>query len=294
MLWLIPALHPSFDGPEAAERAAVRFLPDTLSAGIRPHSRLEFSPDGRQVFWSGYLIGEGSTEWMFSSTWTGSGWTVPETVPVNGGQGNGPALSPDGTRLFFGAERSLEPGGPRYVGIWFADRTGDGWTDVQPVESTLDSTGFAGRPSLSSNGNLYYVARGTLSELPAVHRCRFEDGVFLEPEILGGGLADEIVLDPWIAPDERFLLVMLDADLSDRPSYGSSDVYIVRMLEDDSWGPAVNLGSVVNTWHFDRSPSMSRDGRYLFFIRAVGDVFVESDAQYYVLRWREIALSWDE
>lgn len=295
MLWLIPTLVPSCDGLDAADRAAaVPFLSGTLSAGIRPHSRLEFSPDGQQVFWSGYVIGEGTTEWMFFSTWTGSGWTAPETVPANDGLGNGPALSPDGNRLFFGAERPAEPGGPSLVGIWYADRIGDGWTEPQPVDVTLQNSGFVGRPSVARSGNLYYLARGELSEMPAVVRCLWENEVYAECELILGDLADEIVLDPWVEPKEEFMLLMLDADLSDQPTFGSSDVYVVRRLEDDSWGPAVNLGSMVNTGHFDRSPSLSRDGRYLFFIRAFGDVFVESEAHFHVLRWREIPLGQTE
>lgn len=288
-------LHSSVDGGEAAERAgAVRFVADTLSHGIRPHSRLEFSPDGRQIFWSGYVISEDNTEWMFTSTWGGHGWTVPEIIPINGGLGNGPALSPDGGRLFFGAERPLEEGGPTYIGIWYADREGDGWSQVQPVESTLDTTGFAGQPSMARNGNLYYLVRGSISAIPAVALCRFESGVHLEPELIGGVLEGEIVLDPWIDPDEKFLLIMLDADLSDQPNHGSSDLFIVRKRPDDSWGPIVNLGSAVNTKHFDRSPSMSHDGEMLFFIRAVGDIFVESDAHFYWQKWSEIPRSYVE
>ncbi len=295
LLYTVLILHSSVDGGEATERAgAVRFVADTISNGLRPHSRLEFSSDGRQIFWSGYVIGEGNTEWMFTSTWDGHEWTVPEIIPVNGGLGNGPALSPDGERLFFGAERPLEVGGPPYVGIWYADREGDGWTQVQPVEATLDTTGFAGRPSLSRNGNLYYLVRGSISAIPAVARCRLESGLYLEPELIGGALDGEIVLDPWIHPDEEFLLIMLDADLSDQPNHGSSDLFIVRKRPDDSWGPIVNLGSAVNTKHFDRSPSMSHDGEMLFFIRAVGDIFVESDAHFYWQKWSEIPRSYVE
>ncbi len=87
---------------------------------------------------------------------------------------------------------------------------------------------------------------------------------------------------------------MLDSDLSDQPSHGSSDLFMVRSRSDDTWGPIVNLGSTVNTKHFDRSPSISPDGEMLFFIRAVGNIFVESDAHFYWQKWSQIPRSYVE
>ena len=108
-LWVVPILSLPFILGATRGPVPVEFMPDILSAGIRPHSRLEFSPDGHKMYWSGYIIGEGNTEWMFSSTWQDGWWTSPVKLQVNDGLGNGPALSPDGDRLFFGAQRHLEP-----------------------------------------------------------------------------------------------------------------------------------------------------------------------------------------
>lgn len=278
------ALYLAVVGATPCGPVPTRLMPDILSEGIRPHSRLEISPDGREIFWSGWIIGDGNTEWMFTSTWREGAWSAPTKLEVNGGQGNGPALSPDGDRLFFGAQRPLEDGGPEFVGIWYADRENDGWGEVRPVEATLDSFGFAGRPSLADNGTLYYLARGMLSDFPAVHRCRFDDGAHTEPELLSGAFAGEIVMDPWIDPSEHFLLLMFDEDLSSRPSFGSSDLFISYHRPDDSWDEPTNLGPTINTEHFDRSPSISPDRKSLIFIRAVGDVFAASDAHFYRVR----------
>lgn len=44
------------------------------------------------------------------------------------------------------------------------------------------------------------------------------------------------------------------------------DLWVARRADSDSpWGPAVNLGSVLNTSANERSPALSRDGRLLFF-----------------------------
>lgn len=54
---------------------------------------------------------------------------------------------------------------------------------------------------------------------------------------------------------------------SNRPDgFGQNDLYVSqRNSEDEPWGPAVNLGDVVNSSSFDSRPTLSRDGHWLFF-----------------------------
>ncbi len=262
----------------------VRFMPEILSQTVRPHSALCFAPGGQEIYWSGYVIGEGRAEWMFVSHLENDTWSPPEKLDINSGRGNGPCLSPDGARLYFGANRPLDQDGPTMAGIWYVDRTPEGWGEIFSVESTLDSTGFAGRPSLAANGDLYFIARGTRSEMPTVFACSPAEGAHGEPGIVPGPFAEEIVMDPWISPDAQTLYLMLDEDMNARPGLGSSDLFVTHKSASGTWGEPVNAGPVVNTPHFDRSPSLSQGGKYLFFIRAEGDRFVTSDAHYYWVR----------
>jgi hypothetical protein len=259
----------------------VRFMPEVISKTTRPHSALCFAPDGRAIYWSGYVIGEGRDEWMFVSRLENDTWSQPEKLTINGGRGNGPHLAANGNRLYFGAKRPLDENGPEFWCIWYADKTETGWGELHPVESTLDSTGFSGRPSLTAGGDLYFIARGTRSEMPAVFACAQTEGVFGEPVIAPGAFEGEVAVDPWISPDGRTLLLTFEEMMSQRPGRGSSDLFVTQMGDDGRWGEPVNLGDAVNTPHFDRSPSLSPDGKYLFFIRAEGEMFVESDAHYY-------------
>ena len=53
---------------------------------------------------------------------------------------------------------------------------------------------------------------------------------------------------------------------SDRPGFGNQDLWVSRRdSEDEPWGPAVNLGDVINSAAFESRPSLSRDGHWLFF-----------------------------
>jgi hypothetical protein len=87
-----------------------------------------------------------------------------------------------------------------------------------------------------------------------------------------------LLVDPWVDPDEEFLLV------SCPPEEGPpmpTDIGISYRQADGSWGLPVRLGGAVNTPAFERFPSLSRDGKYLFFIRSFGRQFVGDQAHFY-------------
>ncbi|NQY09641.1 MAG: OmpA family protein [Flavobacteriales bacterium] len=53
---------------------------------------------------------------------------------------------------------------------------------------------------------------------------------------------------------------------SDRKGgFGGLDIYVSELQEDDSWGPAVNLGAAINSEYDEDSPFLSYDGKKLFF-----------------------------
>ena len=75
----------------------------------------------------------------------------------------------------------------------------------------------------------------------------------------------EYIAHPHIAPDESYL--MWDVERQDNLGSSQPDIYISFKESDGSWGPAINMGSEINTALYEQSPSLSPDGKYLFFIR---------------------------
>jgi Tol biopolymer transport system component len=68
-------------------------------------------------------------------------------------------------------------------------------------------------------------------------------------------------VDPFIAPDESYLIFA-----SDRPGgYGEADLYICFRQSDGTWPKAQNMGPSINTKTGELCPSVSPDGKYLFF-----------------------------
>ena len=148
-----------------------------------------------------------------------------------------------------------------------------------PVESTVDDRMIKGQVSVARNGNIYFTGRVLSERVPGIFICRYSNSKYLAPEKLAGPLATlPLVLDPWVDPDEKFLLV------SCPPQEGPplrTDIGISFRQPDGSWGIPVRLGGAVNTEAFERFASLSQDGKYLFFIRSLSPQFVGDQAHFY-------------
>ena len=186
------------------------------------------------------------------------GWTAPEEAAfAKGFPSNEPHITPDGKRLFFGCFRP-RPGAERAeYAIWVVERTADGgWG-----EARYHGPGMY--VSAASNGNLYMtdvtnVAGGGAIIYP------WTDGKAGPPRRLTGGVNSPRGADhSFIAPDESYILF----DSYHRPGGqgGEGDLYVCFRKPDGSWSEAFNLGDTINTPSTNFCPSVSPDGRYIFF-----------------------------
>jgi hypothetical protein len=237
-------------------------------------------PDGTGVFWSAIRLDD-RTQTVYYSAFDGVSFSKPVVAPFAAAKGNGgAAFSPDGKRLFFSVELAAKDGfSSKPTAIYYVERTESGWSGPAPIESTLDDTMTKGQVSVARSGNIYFSGRVLTERTPAVWICRYADGGYGPPEKLAGPVADApLLVDPWIDPEERFLLV------SCAPPAGPpmlTDIGISRRLPDATWSAPVRLGPAVNTEAFERFPSLSRDGRFLFFIRSSSEQFVGDQAYFY-------------
>jgi L-ascorbate metabolism protein UlaG (beta-lactamase superfamily) len=262
-------------GPEP-----VKFWPEVLSVERCPHGQLAFSPDGTGVFWSA-ILSPGPAQTILYSAFDGTKFTKFALAPFAAAKGNGgPAFSADGKRLYFNAELPPEGGSSAArTAICYVERTASGWTQPVPIAATVDDRMTKGQVSVARGGNIYFSGRVLTERTPAIYVCRYADGRYAPPEKLAGPIGEiPLLVDPWVDLDERFLLV------SCPPPAGPpmrTDIGICYRREDGSWDKPARLGPAVNTEAFERFPSLSRDGRFLFFIRSSSPQFVGDQAYFY-------------
>jgi Tol biopolymer transport system component len=242
---------------------AVLFAVGFLGADL--HSGPVFSHDGQEVFWSPL---EGSTGHILTSRLTDSGWSAPREVKFPAGPPNSfePCLSPDGHRLFFISQGSA--GTDFKETIWVATREDDGWGAPQLASPLISAFDIHWQISVAENGNLYFHARPMAGG--DIYVSTFVDGTYQEPVALSSAVNSELGEgSPFIAPDESYLIF----SRLDRSSSRKGELFVSFRTSDGSWSEARSMDRLNRDGVNELCPTVSRDGKYLFFLRNTPDGF---------------------
>jgi Tol biopolymer transport system component len=135
---------------------------------------------------------------------------------------------------------------------------------------------MGGYPSITKDGRIYYMSsiRKGYGETD-LYRSEFIDGKYSDGQNLGGMINTKYIeLDSFVAPDESYLIFC-----SDRPGgYGEYDLYVSFKDTDEVWKEPINMGPEINSVESVTRPSVTPDGKYLFFCKH----FDDHDAIYWV------------
>ncbi len=239
-------------------------LPESLEV-----EGVTFSRNGETVYLAA-ATEEGGTPRIMRAEWDDESEAFGDPVAVHFSTGefpdNDPFLVPDGSYLLFTSMRPSAQPGTGEGNVWVAQWQGNDagladWSEPWALP-LVNSGSWDGAPSLASSGNLYFSTRREgLDRGRELYRSELEDGAWLAPEPLGeplASLADDI--DPWIAPDESFLLFSSDRG-------GAFDLYVAFRSEVGGWFEPLPLGDAVNTEADETAPTLSATGEFLFFHR---------------------------
>lgn len=241
------------------------FAPGIVSTGADELNAV-FSPDGAEFLFTVKTPDRVRHTLMFVER-HGEEWTAPRTLPFSGSYSDAdPAFAPDGNRIYFISMRPLEGEGPPREDwdLWAVERTESGWGEPWNLGPPVNTDSLEVYPSVAADGTLYFSSGrpGGLGQND-IYRSRLVDGAFSEPENLGEAINSEHSEgDLFIAPDESYIVFVS----SGRPdSLGRGDLYVSFHAEDGTWSPAINLGQEINSRWTEYCPSVSPDGKYLFF-----------------------------
>jgi Tol biopolymer transport system component len=232
------------------------FGPGVVSgSGERLHGALAFSPDLREVYWP--VV----PPRILTVSCVGTEWSDPRPGPIPSGSAQAPSFSPDGRRLFFQANL---PGGHGSLDIWYLQHSDTGWAGPYNLAPPVNTARLESQPSVAADGTLYFTGflPGVAFERGIFRTERRGDG-YIEPVLLGPSINSPFIdYTPFIDPQQRFLLFA-----SSRPSTSedSLDLRVSFRSRDGTFGVARNLSEALRFERAARFPSLSPDGRYLFF-----------------------------
>ncbi len=199
---------------------------------------------------------------------TDSGWSPPVRLDsVNSKEWDGaPFLTYDQNYLYLSSERA---GGFGDIDIWISQRLGENWTKPKNIGAPINTKGYDGFASLSSDGKVLYFKRDAPEKAKCDSKYHFDlfystlkDGKWQEPKKLPPPINSEYCEGSHIIlPDGRTLIFS-----SNRPGgFGGHDLYKSEKKVDGSWTEPVNLGSFINTEADESIVSVPASGDIMYF-----------------------------
>jgi len=226
------------------------FAPDLISQKGRYEFAMSFSPGGERLLFTVQTADE--KVYLMRSGLVDGFWTRPEPVNLTAGARRDEMeafFARDGKYLYFAPyDEGLD------VRIWRVEIAGDEFDNPAPLTGPIEAAP-AFYPTSASSGAIYYT---NIMERKPYRAWRGTDGSWqVEP------LGLEFGGHTFVAPDESFVLVDARAD----DSLGEGDIYVAFANADGGWTTPVNLGDGVNSKNSESCPSLSDDGKFLFFSR---------------------------
>lgn len=279
-----PELSGPFMGQSLPDSIPTLFAPGVVSTGMFTRD-IAITPDGKEIY---FCVGIGNYTYstiLYTKEVDGK-WSTPEIVPFSGGPGVmdfEPALSADGSRLYFLSNRpdGDEPAGDQ--DIWVVERKGEGWGEPQNLGEPVNTDGGEFFPSLTNDGTLYFTRNEKGSGLNQIFRSHWDNGTFQEPELLPEQVnCGTNRFNAFVSPDESYMIVPA---MGMANSFDGVDYYIVFRDMNDRWSEPINMGKHVNLdnargW----SPYVSTDGQYFFFMATRTHEIDQDDWNYNTLK----------
>ena len=271
MFTALCAAHARASAPYAIAaplRAPAVFAPGVISTGDY-ESHPAFTPDGATLYF--LKDSPGFHFWtIFVSDFKSGQWSAPRLAPFSGQYRDAdPFITADGQHFFFISDRPVLGKAHRDLDIWTMQREGNGWSAPRNLGAPVNSDGQEWYPTVAADGTLYFGSdRPGGKGRTDLYRSRQVDGKYTEPENLGDAInSAQEEYEPWIAPDQSYLLFMAD----NREGRGDSDIFISWNCR-DGWTKAAPVGAGVNSPGSEYSPKISPDGKYFFWTSTRTDV----------------------
>jgi WD40-like Beta Propeller Repeat len=267
-----------FFGQKLPGKTPERFAPGILSLPNRLVTRIAFSPDGNECFFSA-PNDDFSHVQMYCMKRVDDVWTSRFLAPFlrPGHSGRQAIFSADGNQLHFSSNENGNSD------LWVVEHASQGWGDPHALPAPINTPAYEGQYSQAADGIAYFESDrpGGQGKFDIWRARPPQPGQPPQVENLGA-LVNSVAgdSDPFVSPDGSYLLFS-----SERPGgVGQSDVYVTLADGHGGWSAPVNLnhyGPGLNTGVYTYAPALSADGRILFFTR------IGEDAQQNGIYWVE-------
>lgn len=183
-----------------------------------------------------------------------------------------PTITADNNYLFFSSNMPENASDTIHDwNFWYCINENGEWSD--PIWCDFNTEKDELSITIAESGMIYFSFNYDPEYNNQIYQTKFKEGKFLPVKKLKGDLNTEFgEVHPCVAPDESYILIASDS----KDGFGMLDIYVSFRKADGSWSKAYNLGEKVNSNRFEINPSISADGRYLFFSSYTMKLYPES------------------
>lgn len=182
-----------------------------------------------------------------------------------------PVLSPDGKTMYITvANHPLNIGGKKDPGdIWFCTRgQNEEWSEPVHAGKLINDRAFNGIAGFSDDGHemfllTHYDANGGAARSQGISVSRNQADSWSRPENISIPYFQNKsnLISGYITPDKSYFVFSAET----YGTYGVEDLFVCERKPDGKWSAPKNLGSKINTQLQELCPTLSRDGKTLFF-----------------------------
>lgn len=182
-----------------------------------------------------------------------------------------PLITANEDVLFFTSMREGSVGGEQDAfgyydeDIYFSIKSKDGeWMPAQNIGEPINSETNDACVAISPDGSkLFFFRTGYELNTGDIYMTQRIDGEWEDPEELNDNIngRNSLETSASLSPNQRTLYFSSDRE----GGAGQMDLYVSHLLPEGDWGPAQNLGNLVNTPFNEDAPFMHPDGHTLYF-----------------------------
>lgn len=255
-----PVLKGPYLGQKPPGMTPELFAPGIISTGYSERCPA-FTPGGKEFY---YVLWGAPHSIILIMKMVNEQWTKPRVVSFSGKYSEEFSMSPDGKTIVFCSDRPLKGSyiPEKHFSSWIVKKENNEWGEPKHLGPLVNLSKFgAGYPSISKYKNIYFYSYFEEKKGDDIYMSKFDNGVYSEPINLGHSINTGFDdLDPFIAADESYLIFCRK-----NQGFGGSDLFISFRKKDGSWTKAKNMGEGINSKAWEYCPTISSDGKYLFF-----------------------------
>lgn len=220
------------------------FKPDLISLPMSNEHTCIISPDGNSIYFT-----RDPDRKIFTISRTDEGWSKPLPTRFNGREA---ILTPDGTRILFGDGD-----------IWISPISGDSIEKPEKLPSSVNTDAYEFYASMTNDGKIYFsriVDNRTRIFVSELVNGEYQTAIELPDPI---NKPESNNFHPFVSSRGDYIIFNSDRE----GGFGGADLYLSYLNDKGLWETPKNLGEKINSELRDICPTITPDGKYLFFTR---------------------------